>query len=454
MKYTKESFRLYLAEQVKKLMEIGDEDIFGNDYEEELPAVDGGLGNVDVAEPGAEEAEFDAGTAVAPAPEKIDGINSSAIQAGEFEKVSQQLSAMASNLNPNSLAQTNLEISNILRTGRSKMVHINTMEKKMKEFNYLTTAVATIFPFVSETEKSNIRNYIFVAFTPHISHEGSLRASPFAQMVTRYAGIDAKATFSYMKNVNNMDYMEYVEDGIYRAVMTALKNFQPNRGKSFFNFMLSTSVQATKTIIRDKRSYVKNKERVYNNDVQQFLEDPIGDENEEGATKTIGDTVADMDDEDEAKKETAKEIANAIWEYLKAHVKNPIYVNYFEDFAILGLTSIQMSHKRNISINSLRQVKARLNELLNTLVKDGRLEKYITATTGNEFHFPKNGFSLSNMSTEDKEDVENDTEAPEAPDETAGEEKLVAESFKPVFSNSTRNRIRALISEGLKYSLS
>lgn len=124
MKYTKESFRLYLAEQVKKLMEIGDEDIFGNDYEEELPPVDGGLGNVDVAEPGAEEAEFDAGTAVAPAPEKIDGINSSAIQAGEFEKVSQQLSAMASNLNPNSLAQTNLEISNILRTGRSKMVQI------------------------------------------------------------------------------------------------------------------------------------------------------------------------------------------------------------------------------------------------------------------------------------------------------------------------------------------
>ena len=210
MKITLNEFRELVKERVARLLEIDPADI--------------GSGTPDNFEP-----EIDPDMPPTEPEQLID-----------YAGLSSKTQEIAHKLQPVITNKLGLEITNILETGRGKHTHENSMQSnKAIEMEYIASVLGILYKKVSDSEKKNIRDYFFSAFSPY-SNLNYEAASTLARMVARKAGISTDLRFKGQIEASN--YLEIVADAIYFSIDKALKHYDADKSASFGYYFTQVAV--------------------------------------------------------------------------------------------------------------------------------------------------------------------------------------------------------------------
>lgn len=334
---------------------------------------------------------------------ELDVINDGPTQ--DYSELSEKVHSLASKLSEEVKDIANREIKRAITTGRGHQTHHNALKNdQMSEFNYITTALASIYPTVDEIEKHNIKRFLMAAYSPFDNHGGP---SPFAITVAKTAGIQQQMTFKHNIDVNY--YLEFVNQAIYDSLDYSLDHFSPDKGT--FGGLLSLKAANN---VRDMLKSPKAR-TMFTGFGKEGEEDIYGggEEGDSGETKLsryVGNQSKDASDIDNiipikntpsersiqpAHNTSEKSLAAALSRFIKAKIKgNANFLEFFELFAEQGKSLEQIAQETGKDINSLYQIKNKLEKVLDTYVKDGSLSRYIERMTGEYIKFPKNSFKL------------------------------------------------------------
>jgi hypothetical protein len=316
------------------------------------------------------------------------------VSADEYSKLTGIVSGLAAKLSPLSKQKADTEITRILNTGRSKMTygtHITADKDKKNMFEYVTTALGTLYNEVSASQKENIRNFMWVAYNPVGDLHGG--TSKFANVVM-VKSIPYDITGS--KTMHGEDYKNMVIAGVYDAIDYALKNYIPNKG-TFGYLVFDKSVSNT---IDNLRSY---KRKVHGK--TSSGDEPLTGGDEE-STETVFDTMTSpeegfTDEQKKGMKELHKQMGIFVKEKL-SHPRLAKLLEYYTLFADKGYSNSEIADLTGDSELNLRQKKFKIEKLITPFVQDGSLQEFLRKRTGITVgKFPNNKFSLSARNAED-----------------------------------------------------
>jgi len=352
----------------------------------------------------------------------------------DYSQLSQYLTNLGKKFPEEVKNKLNSSISTILKTGRGFITHEKSLQKSIKndsaysvstEFNYIVSALATIYKDVSDSEKRNIKNYFFLAYNPYASTgegvEVKTKPSPIAIIIGKATGITHELTF--IKNIDVQYYLEFISNAIYDAIPRSLENYNSEKGSFHSLFVTIASnlgkdflkTPGAKTMftgfdIKHSGDTPKYEERPSETDVVRSSEDIEGDER--AAPKTEKERLGEE-----------KELAVAISKFVKEKLqKYPKMIEFFELFAEQGKTMSEIAIETNTEENNLRQYKMRLEHILDQYVKNGSFYNYIEKVTGQEIRLPGNTFKLYKV-----KDIAQDVE--ELMEVVRTIRKVISESF-------------------------
>lgn len=301
-------------------------------------------------------------------------------------------SAINNRLSPKLIDRLNLEINNILETGRGSHTHENSLNK-LDEIDYITTVLGSLYYSAPNSERKNIRDYMFVAFTPF--KLGSNQPTRLLRNVAIRSGIEANLSFSDDPKIE--PYISLTSESIYTAIDYVLAHFHAGQNLKFGNKLFVVSVSRTKNALDSKK---------YRNAFANTSIDAPLDSEDKG-----GDTMAGNLEEPELghtkeQRDTIQLLSTAIGDFLKEKLSAPRHANYLEFYELFaeGRTLIEISEITGKEISNLYVIKNRLEDFVNHFVVSGELQNYIKHKAGIAVKFPDNKFSLSVKGDKEEEE--------------------------------------------------
>jgi hypothetical protein len=94
---------------------------------------------------------------------------------------------------------------------------------------------------------------------------------------------------------------------------------------------------------------------------------------------------------------TTQGIFKIIGKFLKTKLakKNMIYINFYNQYVLLGMDFNTISKQNKLTNGYVRQIKLRLEQFINRFIQNGELQKYIKEHSGLKINFKNQKITLS-----------------------------------------------------------
>ena len=393
MKITKEQLKNLIKEQARKLLEIDIIDKYDDEDENEDDSNDFEDDDVDGLE-GLEKSDDELA-------------NQEDLQADlevptmsnleNYQELSSVLKSLSEKIGERKTNVLNSEIKSILESGRGKHTNENSYGKTslMDELNYITTTLATIYKEVDESEKKNIINYLFAAFSPFAS---SGLPSQWLKNIAINSKINNDFRFIRTSGIDKKTdlYIGIISDAIYSSIPKSLENYNPKFGFKFNNFLFSNCINETKSSLKS----TKNQNAFNTGSIDRPLDAEEGDD-------TLSDRLTEPVMLSAAQQEFIESVKGAIVEFITKKLEYDEKENdleFFNLFFVQGLTLEQVTEITGKNAKAIQSIQNRLANYINdNYVSNGQLQKFVRQTTGHVITFPGNKFSLSSKTVKDKE---------------------------------------------------
>jgi DNA-binding CsgD family transcriptional regulator len=399
---TSEELKKFIAKEAHRVLNEESDDKFGDD----VISTDKSIENtpVDLAEP------------------DID--NSNEDITSEFSNLNPKINNLSKKLNGSSLKNLDEKIKKVIDGGRlGSDFNYNAMSfgKKINDFNYLTTVLASLYHSenISDGQKTNIRKSLWEAmYHPHetTSYErgtGEDRPSLLSSIIANKAGIREFRAKS--RTIDGSYYRDIIADSIAKAIDYMLDNFKVENGSAFPTGVIFNAASRTMSEVQSNnaktsfsaaiggRNYIKS----------QSLDEPLGDSDDERDDTKADRVTGEEGGKSTSQKEAGKELASIMTEFIEnrliANIKhggtNPAFLEVAK-LLFKGHNLAEIGDILGAKESTVRQWKARMQALITEYVKNGSFQKYIKDKTGIKVNFPDNKYTFSVQGIGEKESKE------------------------------------------------
>ena len=401
-KITLEGLRKFIVEKAYRILkEEGEFD----DNTEELPSDELGNGEENYTEPASSEV----------------GV----MDKEDFSNLSAKVNQLAQQIGQDELIDLDEIIERAKTKGRiSENFNFNSMisPAKRDSFNYVTTALATLYhdESTSESEKINIEKVLRETMnrpyelTSYGKGEGGSRPSILSNMIAKRAKIVNLHAKS--QTIDGSYIKEIIADAIYEAVDYTLQNFNKTKGGTFPYFVLVKATHITIDSIYKTKATKTSISRGFGGGEflkSSSIDDPLGDSVEDSDSTKADRFTGGEGKETEAQKLATKELADTVKNFvlkrlaidIKNKDANPAFLKIAE--LLLGGESLAtISDALNTLPGTIRANKSRLEAFITeNYVQTGIMQKYIKDKIGVQVNFPNNKFFIAVQGTEEDKKV-------------------------------------------------
>lgn len=338
----------------------------------------------------------------------------------DFSNLSLKINQLSQQINDDELIDLNEMIEKIISTGRlGSNFNYNKMAegKKIHEFNYVTTILASLYhdEHTSSSEKANIKKALWEAmYHPHETtsyekSEGGDRPSLISAIIANKAGIREFRAKS--KTIDGSYYRDIIADSLSKALEYAIDVFNPEKFGAFPTLVIFNAAGRVKSEVQSKNAKTAFSTGIGGRDYikSSSIDEPLGDSDEESdstkADRFTGEEGGKSTTQKEAAKELANEMKNFVESRLKSNIKHgglkPIYLEVAQ-LLFKGHNLAEISDLTNMQPGTVRQTKRRMEAAITEYVKNGSFQKYIKDKTGIKINFPDNKYTFSVQGIEDK----------------------------------------------------
>lgn len=197
------------------------------------------------------------------------------------------------------------EIKNVINSGKSKYGYLN----NFSEFKYMTHIMANLWNNLTDDYKKNVNNYII----------NNLYSNPAVDKFKNYLikGLEKKAPLIARNKIEDI-----VGDVIHRdkgdsgilPTEAAMNSFNPTVGVSYLDWLAANINQMGRSRLQKEPEFSHGEQIHYTN----YLDAPIGGEDDEGNERTFLDALAPSTEDDEKLENPRKKA----WEYMGKFLKD------------------------------------------------------------------------------------------------------------------------------------
>lgn len=294
--------------------------------------------------------------------------NKSTIEASDIYEIGDKI-----NTKDIDTSELNTEIEKIIKTGKGGFSNDHAFRtNKRKEFDYLTTVLASLYKNANSDEKTKIMQFIFTAFVPN-------EKASFIKLVAKRARIsNIESHISKQSNV-----FDIIMNSIYDSIPKALQTYDLEKGSNFKTWLTNISYQKIYDNLQKEYGAIEGGERKYYKTTS--LDEPInGESGEETYSSMLQEPEEGFSEEQTY---GMQRLADAINYYIKNNIlKTKNQKEFYRLHAEEGLNLAQIENITGRIDSALRRERGTIEKEINKHIQSGELRDFILKTTGQDIY--------------------------------------------------------------------